>query len=173
MRMPVRKSLTAARPAGAIAGALRRGRSRRARHYPGECQHEQPVLVGCGAAMPIRGAGEGVDQPRVDQAEPRGQCLRRVVVGRQGLGGVAELLDVIEVHRLQQIPASWKMPVQRRRPDSSPPGYLLERRIGAVAEEQILGGGNDQLTVASRSSAAPPWYSSAMSRLSCCPTSTT
>jgi hypothetical protein len=85
----------------------------------------------------------------VDELEPRDQRLSRVVVSRQGLGGVAELLDVIEVDRLQQVPAGGEVPVQRSRSDAGSPCHLLERCVDPIPEGEAFGGGDDQLAVAS------------------------
>jgi hypothetical protein len=57
---------------------------------------------------------------------------------------------VVEVDRLEQLLAGREVPVQRGRAHPGPPGYLFQRRVRAVPEEQVLGGGNDQLTVAAR-----------------------
>ena len=68
---------------------------------PGGGDHRVTGLEAAGTSVILGrdGNGESVVHCclRADEPEPRGHCLRRAVVSRQGLRGVAELLHVIEI----------------------------------------------------------------------------
>ena len=65
-----------------------------------------------------------------------------------GLGGLTDDVDLIEIQRFEQLAATWEVAVERRHPDTGAPGDLCHRDLSVLLRESSAGDGEDLVTVA-------------------------
>lgn len=114
---------------------------------------EHPSLVcGMGRACGV-GLVEELDEVVLvveglaESPQPRLESLTgRLSV--DGLGGLTDDVDLIEIQRFKQLAATGEVAVERRHPDTGAPGDLCHRDLSVLLGESSAGDGEDLVTVA-------------------------